>query len=485
MYLWDKFTVDHFKELDDLRNLYLGNHETYFVLPNGEQRRYEYVTVNWLGDVLSTTWRRLLFREFPKITINSDEKDQITEYLKELGLERVFVTADERRSYSGMAVLKGNYSRLSGKVNWVLWGERIGEYVDFEYIDSDITKPVAVNFYYKRKYIKDDMTGQFPDYETAMIRERHMLLFDPATGEIVGTKVVNDAFAMMGNGIPTTEIIEWNKVWVDEKTRPEKEFQNNLTILPVVIISNIDKNGDGLPDSEYSPSLIQLQRNLNKLVSVRQLVIDLGEQPTLVVPPEFMDENGLVDWNKVRLRVAYAGEETDAEIKVTNWSGNLENSDKQWTLYRDEFRALTGITPAVFGALDSEARSGKARRLGLIPTEAEANSKISTWVAGIKTLVNLTIMIHNEYSKTKFNPTKDISVKWCEILPEDSYEKASMNVQEVTAGIRSTESGVSNSPYNAGKTAEWISKEVAIIEKEKVNENNNATGNTDIFAGNQ
>ena len=37
------------------------------------------------------------------------------------------------------------------------------------------------------------------------------------------------------------------------------------------------------------------------------------------------------------------------EIRAINWSGNLENSGAQWEFYRQEFRALTGIAPALFG----------------------------------------------------------------------------------------------------------------------------------------
>jgi len=64
----------------------------------------------------------------------------------------------------------------------------------------------------------------------------------------------------------------------------------------------VDNNGDGVGDSDYTNSLISIQKNINKLVAVRQVVIDLSERPQLIVPPEYVDEAGNVNWDDMCIK---------------------------------------------------------------------------------------------------------------------------------------------------------------------------------------
>ncbi len=455
--VWTAREKGELKRLQGLRDLFEGNHTAYFVLPNGEERRYEYVTINWLGDTLSQTWKRLLFRQFPTLAGRDEQETATIQAISEmLGLPEICQPAALQVSWAGRATFKLYYSQVSGRPALRLWGANPTEFVVCDYLGADHSQPLAANCWYQRQVRLGNN-----DEATVAIRERHELLFDQM-GEAKAVLVSNKAWRMEG-GEPDREV-PWAEVWPDPATAPLEEEQiEGLTELPIVIVENVDRNGDGSGDTDYTNSVISVQKNVNKLAAERQLVIDLSEQPQLVIPAEYMDEQGRVDWNRVRMRIKYPGEEADdVEIKAINWSGNLENSAAQWEFYRKEFQTLTGIAPPFMGesAKGGGDESGYARRLGMVPTEAEVGFRRRPWEVAFTKIVRVAMMLERAYAQPQRSgvrrlferllgragqmpePVEAVTVTWPPAIPEDSTEISTRTVAEYAGGVRSLESAI-------------------------------------------
>jgi hypothetical protein len=386
-----------------------------------------------------------------------------------LELPSVILPAALRVSYAGKAVLKGYYSQISKRVVFRLWGAKSGEYTTFEYFDADPSMPYAVNFWYRRQLPGTDSDS---DDNCAMIRERHELLVNTSTMEISAVSMQSTAHKITG-GTPQEEEIPWSKVWEGQKVQPKQnETFSGLKKLPVAVIDNADKYGDGEGYTDYTPTLISIQKNINKLVAIRQLVIDLSEQPQLIIPQEYINEDGSVDWNRVRLRVKLDGEDA-SEIRIVGWTGNLENSDKQWVFYRDEFRALTGLAPILFGIVDGEARSGIAKRLGLVATEAEITARRHYWEKGFKQIIEVASALQNQFGQgNQFGTIEEIlpqmTIRWADAIPAEYGEFSAMITQQFQAGLRTIDSAVELLNRDDSISEEWLDKEIsALKEKEK------------------
>lgn len=440
-----------------LRLLFEGQHETYFVLPSGEERRYEYVTVNWLGDVLSQTWKRLLFRQFP--TLTSEQHPEALEALEEqLALPELALPTALMVSWAGRAVWKCYWSRLSQAPVLELWGKRDGEVAFLETLPTDPSRPVAVDFWYSlRARARGDSQER-----VYWVRERHELLVDRATGAVSGTRMMNTAHRDAGG--PVDEVVPLAEVWPGDEPPEEERVTPGLTVLPVVVVENVDRDGDRRGDTDYSRSLISLQKNVNKLVASRQFVIDTSEEPNIQIPQEYLDENGEVDWARVKLRIRYEGD-GEQPIDISSWTGNLQNSQQQWADYRREFMALTGIAPALFGQVEGTGgESGYARRLGMVPTEAEVGARRRCWEMAFRQAFVVAQAVAGAYGGTRGEPLGSVSVSWPPAIPAESAEVSLMVTQELREGARSLRSAVER--LNPDWTQEQVDAEVAAIESE-------------------
>lgn len=456
-------------ELDRLRKmrqLFRGDHEVYFVLPNGQARRYEYVTNNWLGDTLSQTWKRLIFRDFPRLSTGNRQGDAaVADLVAALRLPLVCQPAALMVSWAGQAKFKLYWSRLRAQVALRLWGTNETEFCTWDYLSSDHSQPIAVNCWYLMAIPGDR------DKRQAYVRERHELLYRLADHQvkITGLRVTNAAYRVEG-GQPVDERIAWERLYPDEATRPaEAEDLAGVTMLPVIAVNNVDANGDGTGDSDYTPSLITLQKNVNKVVASRQFVIDVSERPMIEVPPEYLDDAGQIDWEKVALRVKYDGEEgAGAEIKVTNWAGHLANSADQYEIYRREFRSQTGIAAPLLGDATEGGggESGYSRRLGMVATEAEVTFRRAAWEQAFQDIIAVAQQLRAAFLGAKaVTPIEQLTVGWQPAIPEDSTEVSAAVVAEVGGGVRSLESAIER--LNPDATEDWRTAEVERLREER------------------
>ena len=460
--VWTDAERNILKHNTRLRQLFRGQHEMYFVLPNGEQRRYDYVTINWLGDSLSQTWKRMLFRRFPLLTGDGSEEQQAAwETLQhEMNLPAMCQPAALMVSWAGAADLKLYYSQAFQRVGLRLWGANNTEFARWEYFDSDAAMPKAVNCWYRMT-----IPGRAQKTD-AYVCERHELMVDE-DGAIAGVRVSNQAWKIEGTE-PVRSPIAWEELYPDELTRPmETEDILGLMHLPVVRVENIDRDGDGQGDSDYTDSLICLNKNVNKLVGVRQLVIDLCEMPFLEVPPEMLDEAGNFDFNKAKIRIRYGGEPSQT-ISLVNWTGNLQNSAAQLEHYRQEYRTLTGIAPTLMGDAEAGSRSlsesGYSRRLSMVPTEVEVMNRRAPWERAFTELMQVGMWLHQQHASGP-EPMQKLSAQWPAAIPEDAVTTTTTTVAEMGAGLRSLESAVAL--LNPDASPQWRQKEVDRILAER------------------
>ncbi len=464
--VWTNRERAELSRLRQMRQLFRGDHEVYFVLPNGQQRRYEYVTTNWLGDTLSQTWKRLLFRKFPLLATGNAQADKaVADLVGTLRLPVVCQPAALMVSWAGRATFKLYWSRLRRQPALRLWGANETEFATWDYLASDHSQPIAVNCWYLMAIPGDR------DKRQAYVRERHELLYKLGRdGEVKITtlRVTNVAYRVEG-GQPVDEIIAWERMYPDEATRPaETEDLTGMTMLPVIAINNVDSDGDEVGESDYTKSLINLQKNVNKLVASRQFVIDVSERPMIEVPPEYLDDAGQIDWEKVALRVKYDGEEgAGAEIKVTNWAGHLANSAEQYEIYRREFRSQTGIAAPLLGDTTQDGsggESGYARRLGMVATEAEVTFRRAAWERGFQDIIAVAQQLQAVFLGGKaVKPVEQLTVGWQPAIPEDSTEVSNAVVAEAAGGVRSLESAIER--LNPDATEEWRAQELERIQE--------------------
>jgi hypothetical protein len=282
------------------------------------------------------------------------------------------------------------------------------------------------------------------------IGERYELIYNIATMTPIRVEKKMEAYSydLITNGPGT--VMDWGKVWEGDKFPPVQSLSTpKLLELPFVKIHNFDRNGDGTGDSDYTTSLIDVQRNVNRLMAGRALVCYITETPVFDIPAEFLDGQNKLDLNKYKFRVRQAGGMDDsAEIKLTNWTGNLENSTAQMNYYIDFIFQLTGISPAMAGLLDSEARSGLARRMGMIPTEAEITSRRHQWNKGFNDIIRKACLLQNAFGVSNVTPAEFTYTTWQSALPGEDTSIQNMLLTEFNNGLRSLDSTMRLLPLN-------------------------------------
>ena len=200
----------------------------------------------------------------------------------------------------------------------------------------------------------------------------------------------------------------------------------------------------------------------------RQYTIDIGETPSVTVPADTVDPaTNRADLAKAKIRVRYPGEPADV-MEVTNWTGNLQNSAEQHRFYRREFCTLAGLSPALGGEAEgSGGESGYARRLGMVPTEAEAGSRQECWDAAFGEVVEVARQLLRVYGGRSDFPAEAlvVSTAWPATIPEDAQEASTTATQEHRQGVRSTRSAIER--LNPDWDAERVDAEEAAIRQER------------------
>ena len=162
----------------------------------------------------------------------------------------------------------------------------------------------------------------------------------------------------------------------------------------------------------------------------------------LDVPKRFLRSDGTLDLTSLWLTVHYGDEEESTPIKINNWTGNLQNSARQWELYDEAFFQLTGLSPALDGKGMGSGESGYARRLGMVKTEAAVERRRAAYDNAFRWAIYIAMRLERLAGRPGPAPTRALSVVWPAPVPEDPAETSKMVIAEHAAGLRSTDSAL-------------------------------------------
>ena len=136
---------------------------------------------------------------------------------------------------------------------------------------------------------------------------------------------------------------------------PPEEAEMAMTVLPGCPVENV---GEGLGVSDYTESLISLQKSMARLATQRDIAIVINEMPAMNVPAHCLNPDGTLDLGKIWVTMTDPGADPKDQIPINfnNWTGNLNESARQWELNDAAFYALTGLSPAIDGKSDRQRR---------------------------------------------------------------------------------------------------------------------------------
>lgn len=424
---WSAAHAAEVRRVRRLQNLFLGLHEVTLHAKDGGWKLPLYVTLNWLGDRLTKTYSALVWRRFPALTTgNKARQADLDTIIRDVLLETRVTPVQNCISYAGYAAWKLSWSARTGKPVLRRWGARPGE---FSWWEEDGAEPYAVTFY------RDEVLTEYANKKlvTARIGER----FELIDGQV---HVTNQAFEVSGDHVFTDKPVPLTAIYPEDT--PKDEGTLDMSVLPGFLVHNTDESGDGRGDSDYTESLISLQASQAALATQRLLAIRINEMPALNVPVSFLNADGTLDLTKIMVTTREFGEDPKdtLPINLNNWTGNLENSSRQWELNNEEFYALTGLSPAIDGKAAGAGESGYARRLGLIKTEAAIESRrrqhspFFPWLG-----IAVPELARTQGNTAYGEPIEDINETWPAAIPEDPNEVTDRTTTRFQAGGLSLE----------------------------------------------
>lgn len=395
---------------DYLTKLYTGMHEIVLHTADGGWNYPIYHCFNLLGDRLSKTMATLVWRRFPYLkTKSKGQQDTLKRIVNDTQLMLRVHPTQVAVSALGNSTLKLLWARRAGdkgKPYIRRWGSKPGEFVWWEY-EGDY--PYAVSFYY------DEVMAEFKGQKNVTVRVRERFEMVMGRDEVL---VTNLAYPFENGKLDTSSPINLADLYPENT--PKDEAKLAMTFLPAFQVCNV---GEGHGQTDYTPSMISLQKSQARLSSQRDLAIAINEMPVMNVPVSALNPDGTLDLSKLWVTMRENGESGEEHIPINfnNWTGNLSESEKQWHLNEEEFYAMSGLSPAIDGkAIGAGAESGYARVLGLTKTIAAVEQRrmtyndFWTWY-GISVPEFAAAQGNREYGK----PIEDVSAEWVPAVPED------------------------------------------------------------------
>ncbi|MHB9110629.1 MAG: hypothetical protein ACYDCO_26555 [Armatimonadota bacterium] len=456
-HFWSDSHTAELQRVRRMKHLFTGLHEVTLHSRDGSNKWKLpiYVTLNWLGDRLTKTYSALVWRRFPQLTAPAKERQAALALLaSDLSLPTRMVGIQNCISYAGSASLKLTWPARSRVPVLKRWGAGPGE---FTWWESDGGQPYAVTFY------RDEVLADYQGRRSVVVRvgERFELLD-------AGVGVTNTAYQVSVDGVNLDEPVPLAAIYPDDPAQQQEQATLKMSVLPGIQIHNVDETGDAAGDSDYTESLISLQRAQAVLATQRLLTIHLGEMPIMNVPVWAINDDGTIDPAKLMITTREYGEDPKncVPINLNNWTGNMENSSKQWELNNQEFYQLTGLAPAIDGQAQAGGESGYARRLGLVKTEAAIEARRAAWGPFWAWLGTAVPELAATREAGRYGgPIDGITASWPAAIPEDPDGLSTRTIAEVRGGLRSEKLGIRL--LNETFTPEQVEQEQADIAEDR------------------
>jgi len=291
-----------------------------------------------------------------------------------------------RKSPVGYTVVKLVVDPTRGTAQEVLWGNNPGEFATFNYDPTAPWETTAVNFWFLVEVV-DPLNRE--KKTTYRVRERHELVsivrapatedgqpetasYAPITYDEQGNPTGNygalTTYRAWKEGEEEKEPTPWETLapaWAQGGQPAEVTFTAKITMLPGYLINNRDTTGDGVGDSDYDESLLDIQEGINVIMSSRHFTIRVAETPDIAIPEDMTDATGGIDFNSIKMRITRPGEATDRLIAMPAFQGTLESSSSQIELLMDAYYLLSDTSPVLDGKGTGSDASGAALRLSL------------------------------------------------------------------------------------------------------------------------
>ncbi len=455
MAFWDANHDEEYRRIIRMKSLYDGKHVIVLHDREGGWKLPIYVTHNWLGDRLTRTLTALVWRKFPYL--EAAEKARQGDLVRMLGManmRQLAANTQDAVSYAGYASLYLSWSSRLQQPVLRRWGENVGE---FAWWELEGHTPWAVTFY------KEEMLANYNGRQNVRVKVGERFELDPGNKRIIvqnAAYVVTNVISALGSYTdPWNLRAEFNpaesagSVNLDEpvplsvlypEDTPPDEAVMPMTVLPGSPVENV---GEGLGTSDYTESLISLQKSMARLATQRDIAIVINEMPAMNVPAHCLNPDGTLDLGKIWVTMTDPGADPKDQIPINfnNWSGNLNESARQWELNDAAFYALTGLSPAIDGKSDGSAgESGYARMLGMVKPASAIEMRRLHWEPVFDWLTQAVPQLAQAAGMNLYGePFMGLTVRWPSAIPEDPDSLT----QRLSLGF--------------GK---WISRETAISE---------------------
>jgi len=450
---------------DRLRQLFVGEHEKAFF--STRKARYEYLVINWL-ELLSLTWSRLQFANFPEISAPADEKiaadsssaesmadsgdsvpaphaadpvgEAVSDLVETLALSSLCRTGSLQASWSGAAIVKLSFAEKERAVIARLVDDA---QVTWSFPPDNPTTPDGASYWYTTK----GRIGPGGKEDTVWIEERQRLSavtateFIPAPGKprlAVRDRLPEQElqFTYHAYNKEGREILDWSLIFADPEDIPTP-FTLPIGIPTLVYIPNKQTNGDWRGESDYTLSLQSIQAAINNRYSLNQHILDAHSKPTLLIP-EALIVDGMVPVTNIEW-VADNGQ-PGAKTGYVEWSGELGASFQQCDNLWSQFNACAGLTTAI--SQPSQAETGRAKELEMVGPVAEVRARRPFWEDALQRIIYIAMKLEQHFGLSDLEPVRYARVVWPVVLPDSRTETASVTQQLRGAKALSVETAI-------------------------------------------
>lgn len=429
-HFWSDHHDREYQRILRMRSLYEGKHCIVLYDREGGWKLPIYVTHNWLGDRLTRALTALVWRGFPYVVAaEKGRQGDLTRILRDTAMRALTANTQDAVSYAGYASLYLAWSSRLQQPILRRWGEHVGE---FAWWELEGHTPWAVTFY------KEEMLPSWQGRQNVRVKVGERFELDPPNRRVIvrnAAYVVTGVVSALGSySDPWNLRAEYNPaqaagtVNLDEPVPlsalydapPAEEAEMAMTVLPGCPVENV---GEGLGVSDYTESLISLQKSMARLATQRDIAIVINEMPAMNVPAHCLNPDGTLDLGKIWVTMTDPGADPKDQIPINfnNWTGNLNESARQWELNDAAFYALSGLSPAIDGKADGSAgESGYARMLGMVKPSSAIEMRRLHWEPVFDWLTRAVPQLAALQGQANYGaPLEGVTLRWPSAIPED------------------------------------------------------------------
>jgi hypothetical protein len=450
--------VDRIKRIEINRRLYKGEHECVLVDAQGRRSPIPYRPINYLGDTLTQTLVELTWIGYPALVSENATKEQeqaLSRLTEQLRIPTLAKPTSALCSYAGHGAWRMIIDRRTGRPTLQIWGIRDGQWITCESDDGDPAHAIALSLWHSRRLAQNKFCA---------VEERFAHLTD-ATGRIIpGVLHTTTAYAMGGDGSVQAGTIPLASVYGDGGPEPEVIY-DGLTELPVRMVSNPDMDGDGWGDSDYSPARISWQHEYNLTQARRSFSLRLKMSPSIRIDPNAADADGGYNMDAHMIQYTSPGGSSVHEITAAEWDAALSDSAVQIDKLREDWYAMTPLSPALIGDVAS-AESAEARRLSLIRPKSAVSDRRMVLEPALTWAYKSAMEMERMLGLESVEPVEALSYLWPNPIPEETSDRQATSmttINEVAADLRSVDSAIAM--LNPTLTATQLKQERARIDE--------------------